>query len=168
MSFGLSIELILAIHVAISLIGIVSGIVALSGLAARHWSQRWQFVFLVATALTSLTGFLFPFAGVTPAFAFGLVSLVLLVVAALALSSKAQHRSSSTIYVLAATAALYLNVVVLIVQVFQKISVLQALAPTGTEWPFLVAQLVSLAGIILLGFFAVRGVRTGQAAWPRR
>lgn len=163
MSLGLPIEVILAIHVGISLIGIVSGLVAIAGLAARHWSQRWQFVFLVTTALTSLTGFLFPFAGVTPAFVFGLVSLFLLLVAALTVSSKTQRRSS-TIYVLAATVALYLNVVVLIVQAFQKIAILQALAPTGTEWPFLVMQLVSLAGIVLLGFFAVRGVRAERVA----
>jgi hypothetical protein len=58
-----------------------------------------------------------------------------------------------------AVAALYLNVFVAIVQAFQKLGPLQALAPTQSEPPFLIAQGVVLALFVVAGFIAARTFR---------
>ena len=79
---GLSIQALLTVHVAVSLIGIATGLVAMPALAAGRWLVGWQVAFLITTALTSVTGFLVPFSGVTPAFLFGVISMVALAVTA--------------------------------------------------------------------------------------
>ena len=117
---GLSIETLLTVHVAVSLIGIATGLVAMPALAAGRWLGGWQAAFLITTALTSVTGFLFPFSGVTPAFLFGVISMVALAVTAAAWPFRAQ-RAAGIAYAVAATLALYLNLFVLIVQSFQKV-----------------------------------------------
>lgn len=160
---GLSIDMLLTVHVAISLVGIATGLVAMSALAVGRWLSAWQAVFLFTTALTSITGFLFPFGGVTPAVVFGVVSLVALAIAGLALPGRAGSRVSRIAYGVSATFALYLNLVVLVVQSFQKLPTLQPLAPTQSEPPFLVAQSVLLVAILAIGWLAVRAPRTGYA-----
>ena len=52
--------------------------------------------------------------------------------------------------------ALYLNAFVGVVQAFQKVPSLQQLAPTQSEPPFLVAQILVLAIFVVLGFLAVK------------
>ncbi|MCK0207725.1 hypothetical protein MWN33_06715 [Starkeya koreensis] len=153
---GLSIDVLLNVHVAISLVAIATGLWAMGVLATGRWLPVWQAIFLVTTALTSITGFLFPFSGVTPAFLFGVISLVLLAVAAAALPVRATRRLAAIAYAVTATFALYLNLVVLVVQSFQKLSALQPLAPNQNEPPFLAAQLVVLAAVLLIGFFSAR------------
>ncbi|QFR34855.1 hypothetical protein [Ancylobacter sp. TS-1] len=153
---GLSIEALLTFHVGVSLVGIVTGLVAMAALAGGRWLRGWQAAFLITTALTSLTGFLFPFSGVTPAFLFGVVSMALLALAAAALPSRATRRIATIVYAVTATLALYLNLVVLVVQSFQKLPALQPLAPTQSEPPFLVAQLVVLAVAVIIGFLSAR------------
>lgn len=153
---GLSIETLLTFHVGVSLVAIVTGLVAMAALAAGRWLPAWQAAFLVTTALTSITGFLFPFSGVTPAFLFGVISLVLLALAALALPGRATRRLAAITYAVTATFALYLNLVVLVVQSFQKLSALQPLAPNQNEPPFLAAQLVVLAAVLVIGFLSAR------------
>jgi uncharacterized membrane protein len=59
------------------------------------------------------------------------------------------------IYVVGAATALYLNVFVLIVQAFLKVPLLNALAPTQTEPPFLITQVVVLAIFVVLTVLAV-------------
>jgi hypothetical protein len=152
---GLPIQVLLFGHVAVSLLGIAAGLVAMLALAAGNWRPGWQAAFLITTALTSITGFLFPFSGITPAFGFGVVSMVLLAIATAALSRRDGHRGAQLIYATSATFALYLNLFVLVVQSFQKIPQLQTLAPTQSEPPFLVAQLAILVGSVALGWFAV-------------
>ncbi|MDI4666776.1 hypothetical protein K9U40_20990 [Xanthobacter autotrophicus] len=156
---GLSIDTLLTVHVAVSLAGIATGLVAMAALAAGRWLPRWQGAFLASTALTSITGFLFPFSGVTPAFLFGVVSVVLLAIAVAALPGRAGHRGVVIAYVLSAALALYLNLVVLVVQSFQKLPALQPLAPTQSEPPFLIAQLVILVGTLTIVWFAIRSRR---------
>lgn len=153
---GLSIDTLLVAHVAISLIGITTGLVAMPALATGRWLPGWQAAFLITTALTSLTGFLFPFSGVTPAFVFGVVSVLLLGLAAATVRSRATHRGAAIAYAVPAALALYLNLVVLVVQSFQKIPALQPLAPTQSEPPFLAAQLVVLTGTVAIIWFSVR------------
>lgn len=155
---GLSIETLLTVHVAVSLIGIATGLVAMPALAAGRWLGGWQAAFLVTTALTSVTGFLFPFSGVTPAFLFGVISMAALAITAKTWPFRAQ-RAAGTAYAVAATLALYLNLFVLIVQSFQKVPALQPLAPTQSELPFVVAQIVLLIGALATGVLAVRTAR---------
>src|SRR5438309_118179 len=129
MTFGLSTDLILQIHVVVSLIGIVSGLVVVYGLVSGAPSGGWTALFLVMTILTSLTGFPLPPFGFDPPRALGVISLVLLAVAVVALYVFHLAGAWRWIYVGTATTALYLNVFVGIVQAFQKLAFLQPLAP---------------------------------------
>lgn len=130
MVLGLSIQTFTLIHVIISLLAIASGIVVLVGMFRSNRMPGWTAFFLLTTILTSVTGFLFPIRGFTPAIGTGIISMVLLGVAVYALYSKHLAGAWRWIYVSTATAALYLNVFVLIVQSFQKIPALNPLAPT--------------------------------------
>jgi hypothetical protein len=150
------------LHVVISLIGILSGLVVMFGLLVRQKLNRWTALFLISTLATSATGFFFPFHGVTPAIIVGIVSLVLLAVAILARYARHLAGHWRLIYVVSAMIALYLNVFVLVVQLFQKVPALKALAPTQSEPPFAVTQLVVLALFVLLTIFAVIRFRGEQ------
>jgi hypothetical protein len=156
---GLSIENFTILHTAISLIAIASGLIVLAGMLRARRLPGWTAVFLVTTILTSVTGFMFPISGLTPAIVFGLISIVILVIALAALYL--QHLSGAWrwIYVTTALVALYLNVFVLIVQSFQKLPALQKLAPTQSEPPFLIAQAVALIAFLILGAMAARKFR---------
>ena len=162
MIFGIPTPTFTLIHVLISLIGIASGTIMLGGLLGGSRLKAWIDIFLVTTILTSVTGFMFPFERVTPAQIFGVVSLMVLAAAVAArgafLNSGARRRT----FIVSATSALYLNVFVLVVQLFQKIPLLKVLAPTQTEAPFLVTQLAVLCAFIALGVMA-----TGKFAGTR-
>lgn len=69
------------VHVLISLIGIISGLIVLAGLLASDRKDGWTLIFLVSTAATSLTGFGFPYQGFTPAIGVGILSIIILIVA---------------------------------------------------------------------------------------
>ena len=160
MILGLSTDTFVAVHVAISLVAIVAGLVAMIGLARGQWLRGWQASFLATTTLTSVTGFLFPFSGITPAFAFGVISMIVLAVALATWPGRALIHASRVIYAAAGTLALYLNTFVLVVQSFQKIDVLPPLAPTQSEPVFVIAQALLLVSALLVGVFAVRSVRS--------
>jgi len=142
------------IHVAISLIGIVTGLVVMFGLLTGKRLDRWTALFLLTTVLTSVTGFFFPFHGFTPALGVGIVSMLLLIVAIVARYPGHLLGAWRWIYVITVMLSLYLNVFVLIVQAFQKIPALKALAPTQSEPPFLFTQLVTLIIFIVLSIVA--------------
>jgi hypothetical protein len=156
MILGMSIHSFTVLHVVISLIGIVTGFIVLYGMLGARQMSGWTALFLAATVLTTLTGFLFPRAGFTPAQGVGFVSLVVLAVALLALYAFRLTGAWRWIYVISAVLALYLNVFVGVVQAFQKVSFLQQLAPTQSEPPFIIAQAVVLATFAVLGYFAVK------------
>src|SRR5271163_4720535 len=144
----------LLIHVLLSLIGIVAGIVVLRGLLIGRQLDGWTAVFLGSTILTSVSGFpVAPF-GFDPPRAVGVLSLLLLAIACAALYLFRLTGAWRWIYVGSAVAALYLNVFVLVAQAFQKLPPLHALAPTQSEPPFLVSQLVVLAAFVALGVVA--------------
>lgn len=164
MVLGMTIAQFTALHVVISFIGIGTGLVAMQALADGRWLPRWQGVFLATTVLTSLTGFLFPITSFTPALGTGIVSSIVLLVALWAAYGAHRQGRAATVYAISAAAALWLNLFVLVVQSFLKVPGLNALAPTGTEPPFLVAQIVVLAGMVLMGWKAVRGGRRLQPA----
>ena len=156
---GLSIENFTILHTAISLIAIASGLIVLAGMLRARRLPGWTAVFLVTTLLTSVTGFMFPINGLTPAIVFGLISIVILVIALAALYLKHLSGAWRWIYVTTALVALYLNVFVLIVQSFQKVPALQKLAPTQSEPPFSVTQGVLLVAFLILGIMAARRFR---------
>lgn len=156
---GLSIDTLLTVHVAVSLIGIATGVVAMSVLATGRWLVGWQAAFLITTALTSITGFLFPISGVTPAVLFGAISIAALAVTAATWPFRTR-RAAGIAYAVAAMLALYLNLFVLIVQSFQKVPALQPLAPTRSEPPFLIVQAVLLIATVIIGAFTVRATRS--------
>jgi len=142
------------VHVAISLIAIASGLVVMVGLLTRNRLDRWTALFLLFTVATSLTGFFFPFHGFTPAIGVGIISMLVLALAIFARYGRHLAGAWRWIYVITAMVALYLNVFVLIVQSFQKISLLKALAPTQSEPPFLFTQLIALTLFIVLTIVA--------------
>ena len=139
------------IHVAISLIGIATGLVVVYGFLAGMRMPGWNAVFLVFTILTSVTGFFFPFHGVTPGIVVGAISLVVLAVAVVA-----WNKGWARTYIVTATIAEFFNVLVLIVQSFEKIAPLHALAPKGTEPITNVAKVVALVLFGVVGWVAVR------------
>jgi hypothetical protein len=149
------------IHVAISLVAIASGLVVLFGMIAGKRLDAWTAFFLATTIATSVTGFLFPFHGVTPGIVLGVISMVVLAVALYARYGGHLAGVWRLAYVITAVMALYLNVFVLIVQSFQKVPALAALAPTQSEPPFAIAQGIALAAFIALGILAGKKFRAG-------
>ncbi|MBH0237432.1 hypothetical protein [Methylobrevis albus] len=147
------------IHVAISLAAIAAGLVAVADLAAGRLRAGWTAAFLWLTLATSLTGFLFPISVFTPALAFGVLSTVLLALAFAALYRFHLAGAWRVVYVVTAIAALWLNVFVLIVQAFQKVGPLHALAPTGAEPPFAAAQVAALAILVWAGWRSLKRFR---------
>ena len=154
------------IHTLISLIGILTGLIVLVGLLAGKRLDGWTKWFLITTVLTSVTGFFFPFHGFTPAIALGIMSLIVLAVAIFARYPRQLAGHWRWIYVVTAVIALYFNVFVLVVQTFEKIPALHALAPTQTEPPFKLTQLVVLAIFVLLGIIAAIRFRPTPAGMP--
>ena len=148
------------VHVVLSLIGILSGLVVLCGLLTANRMNGWTMLFLVTTVATSVTGFGFPFHGFTPAIILGILSLIVLTaaIAARYAARYAFHLAASWrwIYVVGSVVALYFNVFVLVVQAFLKIPALHALAPKGSEPPFAMAQGIVLVLFILAGTLSVR------------
>ena len=146
--------MLLVVHVALSLIGIAAGFVVIGGLLSGRPLNGWTALFLATTLATSLTGFLFPFNGVTPGIVIGVISVVILAVTIFARYARQMAGGWRPIYVVTAVIAQYLNFFVLIVQSFLKIPALKELAPTQSEAPFAIAQLVALVGFLLLGVLA--------------
>ena len=143
-------------HVLLSLIGIGSGFVVLYGLLKSQRLTGWTKLFLTTTVGTSLTGFFFPFNGFTPAIGVGIVSLIVLSIAIVALYRFDLVGGWSRTYAISAVLAQYLNFFVLVVQLFRRVPALQALAPTQSEPPFQIAQLVVLLAFIAVGILAAR------------
>jgi hypothetical protein len=131
-------------HVAISLIAILTGFVVVAGMLAANPLESWNRVFLLTTAATSATGFLFPVHHFMPSHALGIVSLLVLPIAIFARYRHGLAGYWRPTYVIAATLSLYLNVFVLVVQAFMKIPALQSMAPTQSEPPFKWTQLAVL------------------------
>lgn len=149
------------VHVVISLVGIAAGLVAMAGALNARRLDGWTAVFLATTILTSATGYLFPFTRLLPSHIVGAISLVVLAVAVFARYQRRLEGGWRSTYVITAMIAFYLNVFVLVVQLFGKVPSLRALAPTQTEPPFAGAQAVTLLLFIAFGFMAVRRFRPG-------
>jgi hypothetical protein len=142
-------------HVILSLVGIGSGFVVAFGFLTSKRLDGWATLFLSTTVATSVTGFLFPFHGVTRGIVLGVLSLIALAFAILARYRYRLAAGWRRTYVIGSVIALYLNVFVLIAQLFDKVPALKALAPTKSEPPFQVTQLVVLVLFVVLGIRAV-------------
>ncbi len=160
MMLGLSLFAFTILHVIISLIAIAAGLVVFYQMLNSQFSPLWTLAFLALTLLTSLTGFMFPITVFTPAIGFGILSLIALALSIYALYSRHLAGAWRWIYVVTALFALYLNVFVLVLQSFQKISALNALAPKGSEPPFAIAQAVVLVAFLYFGYRTVKKFRT--------
>jgi hypothetical protein len=156
MILGLSVPAFTELHTIISLIGIATGLVFLGGLLGGRWLSLWNQLFLVFTILTSVTGFFFHSKIFGPPHVVGVISLIDLAIALVALSAFKRVGIWRPVYTVTAVIALYLNCFVGVVQAFQKIPALHALAPQGSEPPFAVAQGLVLIAFALAGFLAVR------------
>lgn len=150
------------IHVVLSVVGIVTGLVVAGGFIAGRHLAGWARLFLVTTILTNATGFGFPFVRLLPAHIIGALSLVLLAVCLAAWRAKHLRGSWRTAYVVTAVVALYFNVFVLVVQLFLKVPAMAALAPTQQEAPFGATQLLLLVLFIGLGRESVAGFRAAS------
>ena len=142
-------------HVVLSLVGIASGLIVLYGLLESKRFNGWTAIFLTTTVATSATGFLFPFHGMTPGIIVGILSLIVLAFAIVARYRYGLAGGWRATYVTTSITALYFNVFVLVAQSFEKVPALKALAPTQTEAPFAVTQLVVLAIFVTLAVRAV-------------
>jgi hypothetical protein len=151
-----------AFHVLLSLVGIGAGFIAVFGLIAGRWLNLWMKTFLVTTILTSVTGFMFPFKGITPGIILGVISIVALAISLFALRVKKLAGGWRSVFVVTAVVAQYLNFFVLIVQLFEKVPSLHALAPTGSEAPFKAAQGTALLLFVVLGFLATKNFRRAE------
>jgi hypothetical protein len=159
MILGLSLATFTQLHTIISLIAIATGLIAMVAFARGSWLGAIMQIFVWTTVATTVTGFLFPFNGFTPAIGTGIVSSVVLVVLLFALYQSKLQGGARTVFAVTATISLYLNLFVLVVQSFLKIPALHALAPLGTEPPFAAAQGVVLVASIVLGYFSVKAAR---------
>ena len=143
------------IHTLISLVAIFTGIVVLFGMLAGNRLDCWTKWFLTTAVLTTVTGFFFPFHGFTPAIGLGIISLPFLAVTIFARYSKHLAGAWRWIYVIGAVICLYFNLFVLVVQLFEKVPALHAMAQTQTESPFKLTQLAVLVLSALLAIVAV-------------
>jgi hypothetical protein len=169
MILGMSLSTFTLVHVLLSLVGIVSGLLVVYGMLLGKRFDGATAIFLVTTILTSVSGFLFPVEHLLPSHVIGIISLLALAVAIFARYPFHMAHAWRSIYVVCAVLALYLNVFVLVVQVFMKVPAAHALAPTQKEPPFLIVQLIVLAVFVVLGILAVKKFRlqpmTSAPSW---
>jgi len=142
------------IHTLISLIAIFTGPIVLFGMIGGKRLDGWTKWFLITAVATTITGFFFPFHGFTPAIGLGIISLPFLALTIFARYPKHLAGSWRWIYVIGAVICLYFNLFVAVVQAFDKIPALHALAPTQSEPPFKLTQLVVLLVSALLAIIA--------------
>jgi hypothetical protein len=161
MILGMSTQVFTILHVIISLAGIAAGLIAILALAANKLSSLTGF-FLSTTALTSITGFFFPFHGVTPGIILGILSLIVLLLAAVALYVGKLSGGWRGVYIISATLALWFNVFVLFAQLFAKVPALKAIAPTQSSPVFGATQLAVLAAFIVLAIRSLKRFRSAS------
>lgn len=160
---ALYVSLLTIVHTVLSFIAIGLGIGAVARLLGTGYSPRWTGYFFVTAAAVTLTGFIFPFTGVTPAFATGIVSTAILLAWMLARFRFRLAGAWRWVYALSIVASLYLMIFVTIAQAFHKIPFLRMLAPTQSEAPFAIAQAVALVLFVVIGASALRRFRPADA-----
>jgi hypothetical protein len=155
MILGMRTPVFTLVHVLLSLAGIGSGFVVIFGLFHRKRLDGWTMIFFTTSMLTILSGFAFPFDRLLRTHVLGLLSLLALTIALFARNVFLLEGSWRIVYVVCLAMGLYCNCFAAIVQLFAKIPALKATAPTQTEPPFLLAQLVVLVIFVVLTYKAV-------------
>jgi hypothetical protein len=153
-------------HVVLSLIGIGAGFAVIRGLLVSDSPYRGTTLFVASTAATSVTGFFFPFHGFTPGQAVGILSLIVLLIAALALYRHNLAGGWLRAFAIAAVIALYFNAFILVIQLFRKVPALRAVAPTQSEPPFQAVQALVLATFVAIGIRTA--AKTKVVAGPQK
>src|SRR3977135_1965564 len=164
MVLGMTLSTFTLVHVVMSLLASGAGVLVMYGLLSGKRLDGTTAIFLASTVATSVTGFGFPFDHLLPSHKVGILSLLVLAVAIIARYVFHLAAAWRGIYVVCAAVALYLNVFVLMVQLFEKVPALRAMAPTQKEPPFLVAQLVVLALFVALTVIAAKRFRIAPAS----
>jgi len=161
MILGMSLSTFTTVHVIISLIAIVSGVIVMFGLLGSNRMPGLTAIFLLFTILTSATGFLFPFEKLLPSHMIGILSLVLLAIACIALYGMKLSGAWRWIYAVTALLSLYFNVFVLVIQGFLKVPALHALAPGDPPGGpvFAIVQGIVLVFFVIVIIGAVRRFR---------
>ena len=159
MILGMSVEAYTILHTIISLVAILAGLALIFALIGNSRPGGLTAIFLVTTILTSAGGFLFPSKMIGPPHILGVLSLIDLAITLYALYLGKLAGIWRPVFVITAVIAVYFNVFVLVVQLFDKVPALHALAPTGTEPPFGAAQGATLVLFVVLGILAVRRYR---------
>lgn len=150
---------LVGLHTWISLVAIAAGIAVVLAFVTSRPASRATTLFLATAILTSATGFILPASGFLPSHGVGILALVVLIPTVAALYQFRLAGRWNAVYVVGTVVSLYLLVFVAVAQAFQKVPALTRLAPTGSEPPFLVAQLATLGLFVVLGFVAVRASR---------
>jgi hypothetical protein len=154
-------------HVVISLAGIVSGFVVMYGLLTAKRLDGWTAIFIVTTVATSVTGFMFPFHGFKPSYVLAILSLIVLTPCIIARYRHHLEGHWRLTYVVTAMIAFYFNVFVLIAQAFMKVPALKALAPTQSEPPFLITQVIVMLLFVVVGVVAAVSFHPERATAPQ-
>jgi len=164
MILGMATSTFTLLHVAISLIGIASGLIVIYGFLTANRMDRMTAVFLATTVLTSVTGFAFPNEHITPGIVVGILSIAVLGVAILTRYALHLRGASRWIFIVTAALAEYFNCFVLVVQSFEKSPTLRALAPTQKEPPFAISQLIVLVFFVVVTALSVKRFRLQTAS----
>lgn len=160
---GITMSMLTLVHVLLALTGLGTGFIVMFGLLSGKRLDGWTVIFVMTSIATSVTGFLFfPFEHLLPSHTIGLLSLVVMVVAIWARYWFLMEGAWRWVYVVGVGVALYLNVFVAIVQAFRKIPALYVMAPTQTEPPFVIAQLVNAGIFVVLTVLAGKKFRVDQ------
>ena len=167
MVLGMSLSAFTQLHVVLSLVGIVAGVVVAAAMLGSRDLPRWTAIFLATTILTSVTGYFFPVDKILPSHIVGGLSLVVLAIALIARYGCHLRGAWRWIYVVSALAAFWFNVFVGVVQAFAKMAFLHSLAPQQSDPPFIVAQTIVLVLFIVVGVLAVRSFHPGTDAPAR-
>jgi hypothetical protein len=160
----MSIETFTQLHTGISLIALVAGIPTIAGLLGKPVTPFMVYTFLIAALVTSITGFMFPFAGVTPAFVVGIVATLVLAATFYALLI---GRMSGIWRIVAAVGIViseYFLAFVTVVQSFLKFPALARYAPGGAGPVFGAVQIFVLVAFLYLGWRAVKRTRAAALA----
>ena len=150
---------LVGIHTIVSLISLALGLGVIAELLSAHAGKIVTSLFLATAVFTSVTGFLFPIHGPTPALIVGVIALIVL-----ALVFVAQAKGWRKTYAATLVISAYFLAFVTVAQSFAKIPALKAMAPTQSEPPFAIAQGVLLIAFIAAGFLATRAYGRGPAA----
>lgn len=147
------------LHVLISVIGIVAGLVAVGGFIAGVRLGGWIALFLLTTVLTSASGYGFAFTTLLPSHIVGAISLVVLAIALIAFYGKRLAGGWRATFVITSVVALYLNTFVLMAQLLQKVPAIATIAPGPNAPAFAATQGFVLVLFIVIGWLGVRGFR---------